>query len=426
MSMQNLRPAVAAFLALAIAVPCAITGAAAAPPPGGSKGAGTDAPADPPADGENAGGKAGAKKRKPSNKNPLAPISKEDRLALNKNLEFLIPAPTKDLVWVGGGPMTVESFKGQVTVIQSFGGKQSMRSTLDRAKRVIPEGVTLIGLHTPEGAEDAPKQGATSLPCPIAVDPSGAWCDELGVWTTPVNIVVNKAGAVVAVALSDDGLRQTLPTLLEEDASEFGDAPERPRNEAMPAEALPAGLEEVDWPTFDSKVGAAADRRGQPMPAFKVAKWLSAQPDPANRLIAMDFWATWCPPCRAAIPHLNVLQGKFGTDVLFVGISNEEEKDFNAGLKKFKLSDSSFKYSVALDPGESMMKFFGVTGIPHLAIASPDGIVRWQGMPGDLKDEDLRKLVEANRKANPDVAKPRTGTPSTARSWANRPPQKSR
>ena len=419
--MQTIRPAVAALLALAIVVPSALTGAAAGPPSRPSLGGsgGTDGAGD--------GSTPAKKKGKSSGKSPLAPISKEDRNALSVNLEYMIPKPTADLAWVGTEPLTTESFKGKVTVIQTFGGKQSMRTTLERAKKSIPEGVALLGLHTPEGADDAPKPGAANLPCPVAVDPSGKWCDALGVWTTPVNIVVNKAGTVTAVALTDDGLRDLLPQLLAEDPSEFGDAPERPvKDPAAPAEPAPAPTE-VEWPKFASAVPSASDVRGQKMPAFSVDKWMSPRPDPGTRLIAMDFWATWCPPCRAAIPHMNELTGKFGGDVLFVGISNEEEKAFNAGLKKYKLSESSFRYAVALDPDEGMKKFFGISGIPHLAIASADGIVRWQGHPMDLKEDDLQKLVDANRKANPGGAKEGPAAKGTkARGWANRTAQKSR
>ena len=422
--MQTLRPAVAALLALAIVVPCALTGATSAPPPGNGKGGAGNAPGGAGTDSAKPGGKKG----KAAAKSPLAPISKEDRNALSVNLDYRIPAPTADLVWVGTEPMTVEDFKGKVTVIQTFGGKQSLRTTLERAKKAMPEGVTLLGLHTPEEVDDAPKAGAANLPCPVAVDPSGAWCDALGVWTTPVNIVVNKGGAIAAVALTDDGLRDLLPQLLAEDASEFSEAPERPTKEgAAPAEPAAPPPPDVSWPTFDAKVSAASDMRGKKMPAFSVAKWLSPKPDPGTRLVAMDFWATWCPPCRAAIPHLNELNGKFGSDVLFVGISDEEEKAFNAGLKKYKLAESSFRYSVALDPDATMKKFFGISGIPHLAIASADGVVRWQGHPMELKEDDLQKLIDANRQANP--AGTKAGTPAKAskvRGWANRAPQKSR
>ena len=424
MTRTDMKLAMVAALALALPGSSSLSNALAAPPPGGSQGgtkggAKDGAESDPGDD-----GKTAPKKGRGPAKSPLTPISEEDRRALSVNVDFLIPKPTDDLLWVGTEPMTRESFRGKVTVIQTFGGKQSMRTLLERTKRQLPEGVVLLGLHTPEEVEDAPRPGATNVPCPLAVDPSGKWCDALGVWTTPVNIVINKGGAVAAVGLSEDGLGQLLPDLLAEDAAEYGNVPERPTETGAPADAPPAG--EVEWPKFEAAVRYASDMRGKKMPAFTVAKWVSPQPNPESRLLAMDFWATWCPPCRAAIPHMNELNDKFGKDVLFVGISDEQEKAYNAGLKKYKLSPASFRYSVALDPAGTLKKFFNVSGIPHLAVTSADGIVRWQGQPTELTEDVLSKLVAANRQANPGVGKGGAASGVGSRGWANRKPQKSR
>ena len=396
-------PAVALLLAFAVV-------AMAAPP--ATPGSGTTPPA---------GGKSATGTKRGTAKSIYAPIPKDDRKALEDGREYRIPKPTDDLVWIGTEPMTQSSFEGKVTVIQSLGGKQSLRTTLERTKRALPEGVVLLGLHTPEEIKDAPKPGNSTLPCPMAVDPSGKWCDALGVWTTPVNIVVNKAGAVAYVALTDDGLREVLPQLLAEDLSDVLDVPERPAPDAQPADGTPAADKpaapvDVQWPSPEA--GADGALIGSKMPEFQVEKWLSPAPDRGNRLVAMDFWATWCPPCRASIPHLNELQEKYAKDILVVGISDEPEQKFNEGLKRYKLSPSGFKYSVALDTKETLKSFFKITGIPHLAIASADGIVRWRGHPMSLKPDMLDKLVAANRTAFPQETKAAAGA-KKPRGWSN-------
>ena len=320
-------------------------------------------------------------------------LDKEDREALQAIVGWMLPKPPEAMSWVGGEGMSRPDFLGKVTVIQSVGGKQSPRAALEKVKKSLPEGVLLIGLHTPDQSERAAELLSTNPPCPVAVDARGEWCDALGIWKKPVNIVVDKSGAVRYAGLSEAGLKAKLTELLAEETDESVSPRERPAPAGEPETAEPA-----KWPEFIAPVGPAEDKRGKAIPGFSVAKWLTTRPDPGTRLVALDFWATWCPPCRAAIPHVNELQEKYGQDILFVGVSDEKEADFNAGMKKTKLKPADFRYSLALDPAAKLMKgFFKVRGIPHMAIFSPDGVVRWQGNPMQLQDEDIAKLVAANR-----------------------------
>ena len=334
-------------------------------------------------------------------------LDKEDRAALEANVGFAIPTPPESLEWIGGESMDRGAFRDKVTVIQSVSGKQNPRAALEKLRKSLPEGVALVGLHTPEGADRADNVLKNDPPCPVAVDASGAWCDALGVWKRPVNIVVDKTGAIRYAGLSDSGLKAKLPELLQEQVDESVSAVEKPAPEAA------AGDAKAPWPEFLSPVSSAADKRGQAIPGFKVTKWLTPAPDPGQRLVAVDFWATWCGPCKAAIPHMNELNQKYGKDILFVGISDEQESAFNSGMKKSNLKPDSFTYSLALDPASMLKGFFEVKGIPHMAIWSPDGVVRWQGHPMTLSEEDIEKLVAANR-AN---AKPAAG--KAARGWAS-------
>jgi len=346
-----------------------------------------------------------------------APLDKADRAALKEHEGWMIPKPTADLKWIGGDAMDRAAFRDKVTVIQSVGGKTSPRTALEKVKRSLPEGVVLLGLHTPDQADRADDILEKDAPCLVAIDASGDWCDALGVWKKPVNIVIDKTGAVRYVGLSEAGLKAKLPALLAEEVDESIEAKEKP--DAMgagAADAKPAA--EVKWPEFLAPIDpkSAGDMRGKKIPGFTVAKWLGQRPDPATRLVAIDFWATWCGPCRAAIPHVNELTEKYGQDILFVGISDEKENDFNAGMKKQKLKPANFKYPLAIDPAATLKeKFFNIHGIPHMAIFSADGIVRWQGHPMSLQTEDIDKLIAANR-AN---TKPSSATGAKdGRGWA--------
>lgn len=58
-------------------------------------------------------------------------------------------------------------------------------------------------------------------------------------------------------------------------------------------------------------------------PEFVVEEWISQQPKLKGKFILIDFWATWCGPCRKAIPELNEFAKKFGKKLVVIGISDE-------------------------------------------------------------------------------------------------------
>jgi thiol-disulfide isomerase/thioredoxin len=147
-------------------------------------------------------------------------------------------------------------------------------------------------------------------------------------------------------------------------------------------------------------VGSATNRQGEDAPEFSVAQWVSRRPDMKNKTVVIDFWATWCGPCRAAIPHMNELQQTFAEDLVCVGVSNESADAFKKGMSSRQLNKpNTFAYSLALDPSAKMQRHFGVRGIPHCVVISPDGKVRWQGHPSGLDSGKLGAIVKAGRGA---------------------------
>ena len=125
---------------------------------------------------------------------------------------------------------------------------------------------------------------------------------------------------------------------------------------------------------------------GQKAPAFVVEKWLGDEPKREGKWVLIDFWATWCGPCRKAIPHLNELHQKFAGKLVVVGISDEKEDDIR------KLAEPKIAYASAIDTQARMKDELAVTGIPHVIIIDPQGIVRWEGFPF-LKGHELTEKV---------------------------------
>jgi thiol-disulfide isomerase/thioredoxin len=143
---------------------------------------------------------------------------------------------------------------------------------------------------------------------------------------------------------------------------------------------------------------ASAAELGDAAKPLQIATWVKGKPvDLAavkgKQIVVVEFWATWCPPCRASIPHLTELQKKF-KDVIFVGVSDEDA----ATVKKFvaKMGDK-MDYTVAVDDdgktGEAYMKAFGIDGIPHAFVVDQSGRIVWQGHPMGGLEKSLDELV---------------------------------
>ena len=115
-----------------------------------------------------------------------------------------------------------------------------------------------------------------------------------------------------------------------------------------------------------------------------------------DKVIIVEFWATWCPPCRQSIPHLSKLQEKYKDKAVFIGISGEDK----TVVEKFYSAQKEMKYRVAIDDnnksGETYMDGFGVNGIPHAFIIK-EGKILWHGHPMEM-DEELAKAVGNEKK----------------------------
>ena len=102
-----------------------------------------------------------------------------------------------------------------------------------------------------------------------------------------------------------------------------------------------------------------------------------------NSVKVVEFWATWCPPCEKAIPHLDVmwkkLRQKHGERIQMVGISRGEDADKVKKWMKAKMANQ-MSYPVAVDPSSSL-KAYPSAGIPNAFVVDQNGDICWEGNP---------------------------------------------
>jgi len=127
-------------------------------------------------------------------------------------------------------------------------------------------------------------------------------------------------------------------------------------------------------------------------PEVVVEKWLTDKPDLKGKFILIDFWATWCGPCRRAIPELNTFHAKYKDELVVMGISKQKEAEVR------KMKNPVIEYYSAIDTQDRMGGKLGIKGIPHIIIVDPNGIVRWEGFPllegHELNEKVLERLLE--------------------------------
>ena len=98
--------------------------------------------------------------------------------------------------------------------------------------------------------------------------------------------------------------------------------------------------------------------------------------DSKGKVIALDFFATWCKPCKTQMPHLSQVCEKYNkSKVVVVSISTDPRSDTVEKLKQFA-SDNNMTWIVARDT-TGVTKNYGVTSIPTLFIIDQEGIVRY-------------------------------------------------
>jgi peroxiredoxin len=138
---------------------------------------------------------------------------------------------------------------------------------------------------------------------------------------------------------------------------------------------------------------------GSPAPDFDLPAQSGAKraslANAEGKVALVDFWATWCEPCRVSFPHYEALAKKFESDVVVVGVSEDDEPD---GIQAFA-KETGATFALAWDANKTVAAGYRPESMPTIFIVDQHKLVRYvhSGFrPGDEKviEDQVRELLK--------------------------------
>jgi thiol-disulfide isomerase/thioredoxin len=119
-----------------------------------------------------------------------------------------------------------------------------------------------------------------------------------------------------------------------------------------------------------------------------------------NKIVLLDFFATWCPPCRAEIPHLNIIQDVFKEHVQIIGVLMEESKS-NEDIAAFS-DDLKMNFPITNSPANFALSntLGGIKSLPTMVMYDKNGeyFTHYVGAaPQEMIEADIQKAIEKTK-----------------------------
>ena len=177
-------------------------------------------------------------------------------------------------------------------------------------------------------------------------------------------------------------------------AQEPASVQENTEENNLAADDVPEGdadarAEDPDVPAGDSSVNTAPDFTVLDMDGQEVR--LS---DLFGQRILINFWATWCPPCRAELPYFEEAYQEYGEDIVFLMVDlTDGSRETVDGVKAFA-AEYGYSFPVYYDTEYSAVYAYGIDAIPQTYAIGPDGNVLMSQV-GSMSESRLKEFTDA-------------------------------
>lgn len=144
-------------------------------------------------------------------------------------------------------------------------------------------------------------------------------------------------------------------------------------------------------------------KEGNPAPAFTCESPKGKKLSPAKykgKVLVIDFWASWCGPCRKEIPHLKEYYEEFkdkGVEFLSVSIDAKEE----AWRKALKEENMAWPQGLAKDAGKEVKELYQFTGIPFIIVIDKEGNIYKKRVRGEAIKKAIQECLDGKAAAAP-------------------------
>lgn len=309
--------------------------------------------------------------------------------------------------WTHARPLTAESMKDKVVLIATISADEPqsmmMLSTLARLQREHAEdGLEVLAVHAETGFEAIQEKIADGrVKVQVAKDAGGKFIEAMHADKHPDVYLIDRAGQLRYADVSNRSIKPAVVGLLREDAqTAIANAQLEASGVEIPEPGLPeipaSAYAKADWPDVNSGNLNALNYQGKELPVpLGGEEWLTEEIDLEGKVIVLDFWATWCGPCRRVMPELDRLQKKYKEEIAILGMAGQN--DPIANVKKF-IRTHKDSYSHLYDEDRAINSALQVRAIPHAVIISTDGVIRWQGNP---LSSSFKKALERTIEVDP-------------------------